>query len=69
MAKASERTALRTELYDCCHREMRKELGTIEQSYLSFPVIKNVVCPECSFVCKLRVYSRDQLDEKIAAHS
>jgi hypothetical protein len=48
---------------------MRKELGTIEQSYLSFPVIKNVVCPQCSFVCKLRVYSRSQLDEQIAVHS
>ncbi len=69
MAKASERTALRTDLYDCCHREMKNELGTIEQSYLSFPVIKNVVCPECNFVCKLRVYSRSQLDEQIAEHS
>ena len=69
MAKASERQALRTEMYECCHREMRKELSSVEKSYLSFPVIKDVVCPECSFVCKLRVYSRKQLTEKLAARS
>lgn len=69
MAKASERQALRTEMYDCCHRTMRKELALIEKNYLSFPVIKNLVCPSCSFVMKLRVYSGDDLAGKLAAQS
>ena len=69
MAKASERTALRTEMEECCHRQMRKELTVIDKSYLSFPVIKTVVCPACSFVMKLRVYSGEDLAGKLAARA
>lgn len=67
MAKASERQGLRTELYACCHRKMRQELETVESSYLSFPVIKNITCPTCSMVMRLCVYSREELTEKLAA--
>ncbi|MFP6663053.1 MAG: hypothetical protein VCC00_02500 [Deltaproteobacteria bacterium] len=66
MAKANAHAALRTELYDCCERVKRNELKTIEKGYLTFPVIKKLVCPTCNFVFKLRMFSRAELDEQLA---
>lgn len=60
MAKASERTALRTEEYACCKRIRAREMESIARDYLSFPVIKKVVCPTCKFVLPINVFSREE---------
>ncbi|MEO2167265.1 MAG: hypothetical protein ABGY42_03935 [bacterium] len=67
MAKANDHEALRTELYDCCKRVKRSELQTVEMGYLTYPVIKKLVCPTCNFVFKLRMFSRAELEEQLAA--
>jgi hypothetical protein len=35
-------------------------MRSIAQNYLSFPVIKNIVCPTCKMVLPIRVYSREE---------
>jgi hypothetical protein len=60
MAKASERKGLRTEEYECCSSVRAQEIRSIAQNYLSFPVIKNIVCPTCKMVLPIRVYSREE---------
>ena len=62
MAKASDRQGIRTEEYDCCRRVRAKEMESIARNYLSFPVIKKVVCPTCSFVLPINVYSRQEAE-------
>ena len=59
MAKASERKGLRTEEYACCKRTRAKEMESIRLNYISFPVIKKIVCPTCQMVLPIRVYSRE----------
>ncbi len=63
MAKASERKGIRTEEYDCCRRTRAQVLETIRLNYLSFPVIQQAVCPTCSMVLNIRVYSREELEQ------
>ncbi len=60
MAKASDRQALRTEEYACCTRVRAREMESIARDYLSFPVIKKVVCPTCKFVLPINVYTREE---------
>lgn len=62
MAKASDRKGLRTEEYACCKRVRAREMESIARDYLSFPVIKNLVCPTCNFVMKLEVMSREEAE-------
>ncbi len=62
MAKASDRQGLRTEEYACCKRVREREMESIARSYLSFPVIKKLVCPTCKFVMKLQVMSREDAE-------
>lgn len=62
MAKASDRKGLRTEEYACCKRVRAREMETIKRDYLSFPVVKNIVCPTCKFVMKIHVFSREDAE-------
>ncbi len=62
MAKASDRKGLRTEEYACCKRVRAREMESIARDYLSFPVIKKLVCPTCKFVMKLEVMSREEAE-------
>jgi hypothetical protein len=62
MAKASERKGIRTEEYECCLAERRKQLDTIRKNYLTFPVIKSVPCPTCKKVLQIRVYDAADAD-------
>lgn len=62
MAKASDRKGLRTEELACCKRVRAREMESIARDYLSFPVIKKLVCPTCKFVMQLNVYSRDEAE-------
>ena len=56
MAKASERKGIRTEEYPCCAEERARQMASIRQNYLSFPVIKSIPCPGCSKILQIRVY-------------
>ncbi|MBM4265217.1 MAG: hypothetical protein FJ144_01165 [Deltaproteobacteria bacterium] len=67
MAKASERKGVRTEELACCKRTRDKEMESIRLNYLSFPVIKKIVCPTCQMVLPIRVYSRDDAESGSAA--
>lgn len=62
MAKASDRKGIRTEEYPCCKRVRAREMESIARDYLSFPVIKNVVCPTCKFVLPINVFSREEAE-------
>jgi len=62
MAKASDRKGLRTEEYACCKRIRAQEMESIARDYLSFPVIKKVVCPTCKFVLAINVFSREEAE-------
>jgi hypothetical protein len=56
MAKASDRKGIRTEEYPCCAEERARQMASIRQNYLSFPVIKSIPCPGCSKILQIRVY-------------
>ncbi len=60
MAKASDRKGIRTEEYACCKRVRAREMESIARDYLSFPVIKKLVCPTCKMILPITVYSRDE---------
>lgn len=67
MAKASDRKGIRTEEYECCAAVRRKWMESIRRDYLSFPVLKTVVCPSCKMVLKIRVYSREEAERQAAS--
>ncbi len=58
MAKASERKGIRTEEYECCAAERRRQLEHIRRHFVTFPVIRAVPCPGCKKVLHIRVYER-----------
>lgn len=60
MAKASELSKSTEGEAPCCARARRRALAAIQRDYLSFPVIKDLVCPVCKRVQKIRVYSREE---------
>ena len=60
MAKASDRKGIRTEEYACCKRVRAEEMDSIQRNYLSFPVIKKIVCPTCSMVLPITIYTREE---------
>ena len=60
MAKASDRQPLRTEEYECCKRVREREMKTIGRDYMSFPVIKKLVCPTCKMILPVTVFSREE---------
>ena len=62
MAKASDRKGIRTEEYACCKRVRAREMESIARDYLSFPVIKKVVCPTCRMVLPIKVFSREEAE-------
>jgi hypothetical protein len=62
MAKASDRKALRTEEYACCLRVRTREMEAIALNYLSFPVIKKIVCPTCKMILPINVYTREEAE-------
>jgi hypothetical protein len=66
MAKASDRKGIRTEEYECCARVRRRWMDTIRRDFLTFPVIKDVACPTCKMVLKIRVYSREEAEAQAA---
>ena len=63
MAKASDRKGVRTEEYECCKRVRAAEMEAIQLNYLSFPVIKKLVCPTCNMVLPITLYSREEAME------
>ncbi|MGH7821277.1 MAG: hypothetical protein ACREQ9_16050 [Candidatus Binatia bacterium] len=46
----------------CCVRERERCLRQIARTYSAFPVIKDVVCPQCRQWIRLRIYDRAELE-------
>lgn len=42
----------------CCEKELRAQLKQIADTYLSFPVIKDIPCPTCLRIIPIRVYEK-----------
>ncbi len=47
-------------LKECCKKTLEKKLKIIRETYTSFPVIKDIACPVCQGIIKIRVYERPQ---------
>ncbi len=45
---------------ECCRKTLEHKLKTIRESYASFPVIKDMACPVCREIIKIRVYERPE---------
>jgi hypothetical protein len=45
---------------ECCKKTLAQKLKTIRESYASFPVIKDIACPVCREIIKIRVYERPE---------
>ncbi len=48
---------------ECCKKTLEQRLKTIRESYSSFPVIKDIACPVCREIVKIRVYKRPEEPE------
>jgi len=44
----------------CCQRTIERMLRIIRESYVSFPVIKDVPCEECREILAIRVYAKPE---------
>ena len=44
----------------CCQRTIERMLRVIRESYVSFPVIKDVPCEECKEILAIRVYAKPE---------
>ena len=44
----------------CCERTIARMLRLIRESYVSFPVIKDVPCEECKEILAIRVYAKPE---------
>jgi hypothetical protein len=44
----------------CCQRTIERMLRVIRESYVSFPVIRDVPCDECKEILPIRVYQRPE---------
>ena len=44
----------------CCQRTVERMMRVIRESYVSFPVIKDVPCEECKEILAIRVYSKPE---------
>lgn len=62
MAKASDRQGIRTEEYACCKRVRARDMEAIARHYLSFPVIKKLICPTCKMVLPVSVATREEAE-------
>lgn len=67
MAKASDRKGIRTEEYTCCKRVRQREMESIARNYLSFPVIKKLVCPTCKMVLPIQAMTREDAQAQLAS--
>lgn len=45
-------------LQACCEKELQTQLKQITETYLSFPVIKDIPCPACLRIIPIRVYEK-----------
>jgi hypothetical protein len=43
-------------LKDCCRRTIEEHHQRIRDTYVSFPVIKDLPCPVCKEILEIRVY-------------
>ena len=46
------------DMKECCRRALEGKLRTIRAGYTSFPVIKDLPCPVCREIIKVRVYEK-----------
>ena len=44
----------------CCQRTIDRMKRVIRESYVSFPVIKDVPCAECREILSIRVYAKPE---------
>lgn len=44
----------------CCQRTIERMMRMIRESYVSFPVIKDVPCEECKEILAIRVYTKPE---------
>jgi len=44
----------------CCQRTIDRMMRVIRESYVSFPVIKDVPCEECKEILAIRVYAKPE---------
>ena len=44
----------------CCQRTIERMMRIIRESYVSFPVIKDVPCEECKEILAIRVYAKPE---------
>ena len=44
------------ELKPCCEETLRRRQRLVESAYTSYPVIKDIPCPTCKQILKLRIY-------------
>jgi hypothetical protein len=44
----------------CCQRTLDRMMRLIRESYVSFPVIKDIPCEECREILAVRVYRKPE---------
>ena len=44
----------------CCQRTLDRMMRLIRESYVSFPVIKDIPCEECKEILAVRVYRKPE---------
>jgi hypothetical protein len=47
-------------LSQCCKQTLERKLRIIRAAYTSFPVIKDIACPICRKIIKIRVYEKGE---------
>jgi hypothetical protein len=50
-------------LHPCCERERARFLARVAHGIASYPVIKDIPCPDCRRIIPIRVYTREAADQ------
>ena len=50
----------------CCEETLRRYRQRVESTFTTFPVIKDIPCPVCKQILKLRIYQPPGSAEDVA---